>query len=103
MAAVTAAEENGDEREIEAAENVLEQHQNQLKDASEESNYGFIVCLIKGAKEFDKMIDSSENNKNTRMTKQAFLFRSAIRLYAGFFTAMYVNIFLFILIVFCHH
>ena len=74
MAAVTAAEENGDEREIEVAENVLEQHQNQLKDTSEESNYGFSVCLIKGAKEFDKMIDSSENNKNTRMTKQAFLF-----------------------------
>ena len=97
MAAVTAAEENGDEREIEAAENELEQLQIQLKDTSEESNYGFNACLIKGAKEFDKMIDSSENNKNTRMTKQAFLFRSAIRLYAGFFTAMYVYIFMLML------
>ena len=48
------------------------------------------------------MIDSSENNKNTRMIKQAFLFWSAIRLYAVF-TAMYVNIFLFLLIVFYHH
>ena len=49
------------------------------------------------------MIDSSENNKNTRMTKHAFLFWSAIRLYAGLFTIMYVNIFVFMLMVFCHY
>ena len=36
MAAVTAAEEKGDEREIEVAEIELEKLQNQLKDTSEE-------------------------------------------------------------------
>ena len=68
MAAVTAAEENGDEREIKAAENILERLQHRLKDTSKESNYGFSACLIKGAKEFDRIIDSSANDKNTRMT-----------------------------------
>ena len=74
MAAVTAVEENDDKREIEVAEKELEQLYNQLKDTSEESNYGFNDSLIKGAKEFDKIIDLSQNNKNTRMTKQEFLF-----------------------------
>ena len=39
--------------------------------------------------ELDKLVEGSENNDNTRMTKQAFLFRSAVRLYAGFFTKMH--------------
>ena len=71
---MTAAEEIGDEKEIEVAKNVLGRLQNQLKNTSKESNYDFNACLIKGAKEFDKLIDSGEKNKNTRMIKQAFLF-----------------------------
>ena len=39
--------------------------------------------------ELDTLVEGSENNDNTRMTKQAFLFRSAVRLYAGFFTKMH--------------
>jgi hypothetical protein len=85
---VQKAEKDGDEVIIKLAEENLETILEERTAANEESNYGFKVRLVRGAKEFDRMIDSSENNKKTRMTKQAFLFRSAMRMYAGFFTAM---------------
>ena len=77
-----------DEDKIKLAEEELETNLDQRNAADGELNYGFKVGLVRGAKEFDRMIDTSENNKKTRMTKQAFLYRSAIRMYAGFFTAM---------------
>ena len=85
---VQEAEEDGDEDKIKLAEEELETNLDQRNAADGELNYGFKVGLVRGAKEFDRMIDTSENNKKTRMTKQAFLYRSAIRMYAGFFTAM---------------
>jgi hypothetical protein len=85
---VQKAEKDGDEVIIKLAEENLETILEERTAANEESNYGFKVRLVRGAKEYDRMIDSSENNKKTRMTKQAFLFRSAMRMYAGFFTAM---------------
>ena len=73
---------------IKITKDLLEKLQGQLKEANLEYNYHHNLCLIKGAKKFDRIIDSSENNKKTRMIKPAFLFRSAIRMHAGFFTAM---------------
>ena len=86
--ALAEAEKDHNQRKIKIAEDLLEKLQGQLQEANLEYNYHHNLCLVKGAKEFDRIIDSSENNKNTRMTKSAFLFRSAIRLHAGFFTAM---------------
>lgn len=43
--------------------------QNQHKTRTLGSNYEFNVCLVEGAKIFDKVIDSCENNMNTRMKK----------------------------------
>jgi hypothetical protein len=88
MDKVEVAEEDGDENLIRLAEANLEELIRERTAADIESNYAFKVRLLRGTKEFDGLIDSSENNKKTRMTKQAFLFRSAIRMYAGFFTAM---------------
>ena len=39
--------------------------------------------------ELDKLVEGIENNDNTRMTKQAFFLKAAIRLYAGFFTKIH--------------
>lgn len=83
------AEEDGNENSIQSAEETLLELENERDQHNLESEYEFNVCLIRGAKEFEKAINESENNSNTRMTKQAFLFRSAVRMYAGFFTAMH--------------
>ena len=88
MDALIEAEESKNKRRIKAAEKYLKESQDELEDANSEYNYQFNLNIIKAAKEFDKLIDSSENDKNTRMTKSAFLFRSAIRMYTGFFTVM---------------
>jgi hypothetical protein len=85
------AEEDGDEDTIELAEELLLELESERDATNLESEFEFNVCLIRGAKEFEKTINESENNNNTRMTKQAFLFRSAIRMYAGFFTAMHTS------------
>ena len=88
MEALILAEEEHNQIKTKIAEDLLAKLQDQRKDANLEYDYHHNLCLVKGAKEFDRIIDSSENNKNTRMTKPAFLFRSAIRMHAGFFTAM---------------
>jgi hypothetical protein len=88
MDAIEEAEEDGDESLIRLADGNLDKLQDQRTAANEESNYTFKVRLVRGAREFDALIDSSENNKKTRMTKQAFLFRSAVRMHAGFYSAM---------------
>ena len=82
------ADEDGDEDRIRLSEENLEELEVRHKAVNEESNFTFNIRLVRGAKEFDALIDSSENNKKTRMTKQAFLFRSAIRMHAGFYSAM---------------
>lgn len=88
MDGLKTAEEVGDENLIRLAEENLEELEARRNAVNAESNYTFKVRLVRGAKEFDALIDSSENNKKTRMTQQAFLFRSAIRMHAGFYTAM---------------
>jgi len=85
---VRKGEEDGDEDMLKLSEEKLESLEFERKAANEESNYAFNVRVVRGAKEFDKLIDTSEDNKKTRMTQQAFLLRSAIRMYAGFFSAM---------------
>jgi hypothetical protein len=66
-------EADGNEDIIRLADEKLENLVEQRNAANEESNYAFKVRLVRGAKEFDKLIDTSENNNKTRMTKQAFL------------------------------
>ena len=88
MDALLEVEESKNKIKMKAVEKYLKESQDELEDTNSEYDYEFNLNMIKAAKEFDKLIDSSENDKNTRMTKSAFLFRSAIRMYAGFFTAM---------------
>jgi CRISPR/Cas system-associated endonuclease/helicase Cas3 len=82
------AEEDGDEALLKLSQLHLKKLESKRTAANEESNFPFKVLLVRGAKEFDALIDSSENNKKTKMTKQAFLIRSAIRMHAGFYSAM---------------
>ena len=84
MDALIEAEESKNKKKIKAAEKYLKESQDKLEDVNLEYDYEFNLNIIKAAKEFDKLIDLSENDKNTRMTKSAFLFRSAICMYAVF-------------------
>ena len=71
----------------------LEDKLNQMKEDYENrtgnSNWFLQNQLVEGAKEIRDLIDSAENEEKRRMTKQAFIFRSAVRLYAGFINAQH--------------
>ena len=74
MYALIEAEESQNKIKIKAIEKNLRKSQDELKDANSEYDYQFNLNIIKVAKEFDKLIDLSKNDKDTRMTKSALLF-----------------------------
>ena len=77
--------------DIQEFENNVREMEVRLEAANEDTSYKFDTRLYRGAAEIEQLIDKAESNDNSRMTKAAFLFRSAIRTYAGFYTAMHTS------------